>query len=138
MSRPNLGVEHVDKLAGERETKTRLKWILMSLSGEASVNDAAERLGVCASRFHELRDEALMGALEALAPKPVGRPASAGTESLRVLELESELDHTRYLLEVERVRTEMLVVMPEVVLGKASPLRVERGGRGGDGKRTRN
>lgn len=137
MSRPNLGVEHVDKLAGERETKARLKWILMSLSGEASVNEAAERLGVRASRFHELRDEALMGALEALAPKPAGRPPGASAESARVLELERELDRTRYLLEVERVRTEMLVIMPEVVSGKALPLRVERGGRGGDGKRTK-
>lgn len=137
MSRPTLGVEHVDKLAGERESKLRLKWILMSMSGEASVNEAAERIGVCVSRFHELRDEALTGALESLAPKAVGRPPSAHKDSLRVLDLERELDRTRYMLEVERVRTELLVVMPEVVSGKWSPLRAKSGGRGGDGKRTR-
>lgn len=137
MSRPNLGVDHVDKLAGERETKARLKVVLRTMSRELSVNDAAEQLGVCVSRFHELRDEALLGALEALAPKAAGRPASAPSVSLRVVELEEELDATRYQLEVQRVRNELLISMPQIVLGKARPPRVRSEGRGGDGRSTK-
>lgn len=137
MSRPTLGLEHVDKLAGDASTKARVKTILRVLGGELSVNDAAERLGICPSRLHELRDELLMGAIEALSPKPPGRRPSAPVESLRVLELKSELDHMRFELEVERVRTQLLMTMPEVLVGKAHPPRMERGARGGDGKNTR-
>jgi hypothetical protein len=137
MSRPNLGVEHVDKLAGERETKTRLKVILRTLTGELAVNDAAEQIGVRPSRFHELRDEALMGALDALAPKPPGRPPSACSVSQRELDLAEALDAARYQLDAERVRTQLLLSIPEVVLGKAKPSRLERGDRGGAGSRTR-
>ncbi len=137
MSRPNLGAEHVEKLAGDRATKARLKTILRTLSGELSVNDGAEHLGVCLSRFHELRDEALMGALDALSPKVPGRPATEAAPQRRVLELEEELDATRYQLEVERVRSELLLSIPEVIVGKRRPPRMERGARGGDGWRTR-
>lgn len=136
MARPGLGIEHVEKLEGDHDTKTRLKLILLSLSGEISVNDAAERLGVCPSRFHELRDEALSGALEALGPRPVGRPQKQ-RESARVLELERELDRARYEIEVARVRTDLLLVMPEVMSGKRLPPRMKRGGRGGGGSGTK-
>lgn len=131
MSRPNLGLEHVEKLAGERESKARLKTILETLCGDLSVNDAAERLGVGVSRFAQLRDEALAGALESLDPRPAGRPVRATVVSAKVLELERELDATRRQLELERVRTQILVAMPGLVPGKASPPRRAGGGRGG-------
>ena len=137
MPRPNLGIEHVEKLEGERETKARLKTILETLGGSLSVNDAAERLCVCPSRFAELRDMALLGALEALAPRPAGRPARSNGDSLALVDLKEELDETRYQLEIERVRTQLLMVMPGVVLGKARPPRTERGSRGGGGGRTK-
>jgi transposase-like protein len=130
-------VEHVEKLEGEADTKTRLKLVLLSLNGELSVNVAAERMGVSPSRFHEVRDAALMGALEALSPKAAGRPSRATLENARVADLEEELTHTRYELEVERVRSSLLIVMPELVAGKRFPPRVERGGRGGDRSRTK-
>jgi hypothetical protein len=137
MSRPNLGVEHVEKLAGECEAKSRLRTILETFSGTLSVNDAAERLCVAPSRFAQLRDQALMAALDSLAAKPAGRPKSASHASLALLDLRRELDETRYQLEVERVRTEILMTMPGVVLGKAAPPQAKRGDRGGAGKSTK-
>ena len=137
MSRPNLGLEHVEKLAGERESKARLKAILETLCGDLSVNDAAERLGVGPSRFAQLRDEALAGALESLDPRPAGRPARGAVVSAKVLELERELDATRRQLELERVRTQILVAMPGLVPGKAQPPRRAGGGRGGVGGGTK-
>ena len=137
MSRPNLGLEHVEKLAGDRASKTRVKTILRVLAGELSVAEGAEQLGIRPSRFHELRDELLMGAIEALSPKQSGRPPNPPSESQRVLELQEELDRARYELEVERVRTQLLLAMPGVVLGKRRPPRMERDARGGEGWRTR-
>lgn|SRR5262249_3794000 len=137
MSRPTLGVEHVEKLAGDRETKARVKTILRVFAGELSVDEAAEHLGVCPSRFHELRDEMLMGAIEALSPKRPGRPPNPPSTSQRVLDLEQELERTRYELEVERVRCQIQLAVPEVLLGKARPPRMVRGARGGAGGRTR-
>ncbi len=137
MSRRNLGFEHVDKLAGDAHTKSRVKTILRTLCGELSVNDAAEHLGVGPSRFHELRDALLVGALESLSPKPPGRPPSAPSENQRVLELEYELGHLRYEVELERTRTQLLLTMPELLVGKRLPPRTERGARGGPSKRTR-
>jgi transposase-like protein len=137
MSRPNLGLEHVEKLEGGRETKSRLRMVLETLAGSVSVNDAAERLGMSPSRFSELRDQALLGALEALAPRAAGRPPTRSREALEVLDLKRELRDVQHQLEVERVRTEILMSMPEVVLGKALPPRGTRGPGGGGGKGTR-
>jgi len=136
MSRPVLGLEHVEKLAGDRQTKSRVKAVLRTLSGELSVNDAAELLGVCPSRFHELRDEMLMGALEALAPKAPGRPPGVEAPHRRVLELQEELERTRYELEVERVRVDLMLAVPGVLVGKPHPPRRVRGARGGAGGST--
>lgn len=137
MSRPSLGVEHVEKLIADREAKTRLKVVLRALAGEISVNDAAQEIGVGLSRFHELRDEALAGALEALGPKVPGRPPGGLGAQRKVKELEAELDSLRYQLEAERVRSELLLSIPEVIMGKRMPPRMERGARGGGGWRTR-
>lgn len=136
MSRPNLGLEHVEKLEGGREAKARLRTVLETITGSLSVNDAAERLGVSPSRFSELRDQALSGALDALSPRPAGRPPTRSQEVLQVLDLKRELREAHYQLEVERVRAEILMTMPEVVLGKALPPRGSRGPGGGAGKST--
>ena len=64
--------------------------LLRVLNGELSMIEGAEHLGVCFSRFHELRDDELMGALDALAPKTVGRPPGPTTPHRRVLEFEAE------------------------------------------------
>jgi hypothetical protein len=136
MSRPNLGLGHIEKLEGGREPKARLRTILETVFGSVSVNDAAERLGVSPSRFSELRDQALEGALEALSPRAAGRPPSRCQEALAILDLKRELREAHYQLEVERVRAEILMTMPEVVLGKARPPRGSRGPGGGGGKST--
>lgn len=137
MSRPNLGVDHIDKLDGPSDTKRRLKVVLQTLSGALGMTQAAESLGVRLSRMHELRDEALQGALEALAPKPAGRPPSRASPTLRELELERKLDEARYELGLERIRSEILLVMPDLVLGKPRPPQKRDEGRGGAGRNTK-
>jgi len=114
--RPPDGVRHVDRLEGPRAQKERLRVILETLTGERSVAEACEVLGVSMARFHALRRQALQGALEALAPRPRGRPAKdEPAESRRVAELEHELSETQMDLQAALVRTELALAMPHLV-----------------------
>ena len=61
------GAEYVDRLEGSTVAKERLKVVLKTLAGELRVQEACEQLGVCAQRFHQLREEALAAAV-VLAP----------------------------------------------------------------------
>jgi hypothetical protein len=125
MSRPTMGVDHVEALPGEREAKERLKAILGTLGGAVRVEDACERLTLSPSRFHEIREEALSAALSALSPKPPGRPKGVPAEAAEVTALKEENARLRREVEVARIRTEIALVMPHLV---KPPLGEEKGG----------
>jgi len=123
MSRPPEGVGHVDKLDGPADLKRRLRVLLDTLSGRVSVAQACEELGVSESRLHELRREALVGALGALMPKPAGRPATAATTTGREKELEGRIQELEVDLQAALVRTELALAMPELFRSKKNPRR---------------
>ena len=90
--------------------------VLESLTGGAPIAELASICGVGRTRFYELRDRALCGALEALLdgrPGPRPRQPDARDEELRTLQAEN--DHLRVQLVAERVRTELASVMPHVL-----------------------
>ena len=128
--RPGLGVEHVDRLAGDAEAKRRLRVILQTLNRELSVEQACRELGVGHTRFHELRAQALQGALEGLAPRRTGRPPSRveATDS----PLQRVVDELSHELKTARVREELLLALPRVVFD--SGLRGAAGEKGGAAK----
>ena len=114
--RPSRGLGHVDHLSGPSESKRRLRVVLETLSGQRTVGEACELLGVNESRFHQLRQTALEGALTALAPRPAGRrrkPIPA--ESSRIAELEAQVLDLRVDLQASRTRTEIALVMPHLL-----------------------
>ena len=116
--RPGEGVKHVERLAGDETGKHRLRVILETLSGERSIEQACAELGVSASRFHELRHEALQGALDALAPGAAGRPArqvDALAEAERARALERDKAELEVELQAALVRTEIALAMPHVL-----------------------
>ena len=124
MSRPGKGAEHVESLEGDRETKARLRAVLETIAGDLSVEEACRRLSLSPARFHELREEALLGALRALEPRAPGRPAAPAPDpevtALRQRNAELERD-----LEAAHIRTEIAIVMPHVL----RPLKAgEKGG----------
>ena len=121
MSRPPEGVRHVDRLDGPEDLKRRLRVLLDTLSGRVSVAQACEELGVSESRLHELRREALEGALGALMPKPAGRPARAETTTEREKELEGRIQELEVDLQAALVRTELALAMPELFRSKKNP-----------------
>ncbi|HEV8338458.1 MAG TPA: helix-turn-helix domain-containing protein [bacterium] len=123
MSRPPEGVGHVDRLEGPEDLKRRLRVLLDTLSGRVSVAQACEELGVSESRLHELRREALEGALGALMPKPAGRPATAETRTAREKELEGRIQELEVDLQAALVRTELALAMPELFRSKKNSRR---------------
>ena len=114
MSRPPEGVGHVERLDGPEDLKERLRVLLDTLAGRVSVAQACEELGVSESRLHELRRQALIGALGALMPKPAGRPATAETSTAREKELEGRIEELEVDLQAALVRTELALAMPEL------------------------
>jgi hypothetical protein len=108
MGRPTKGVDHVDGLQGDLETRWVLKVVLSTLTGEMLVEEAYEELGLGPTQFANLRKQALQAALDGLRPKPIGRPkrlttcTEAEVDALRrrIAELEREAQLQRARLEV--------------------------------------
>jgi len=116
MGRPNKALGHVDGLeAGDLE-KARLKAILATITGELSVQQACEQLGVGRARFAELRHKALIGACHGLAPGRPGRSRQHDVEDdQRVVDLEAENARLDGELRSASVRTELALAMPEII-----------------------
>ncbi len=110
------GPQHVDRLDGENEAKQRLRVILETLSGTKTIEAASAELGVSESRFHEIRSEALQGALDGLAPGVSGRPRRTEPEvdPDRLEALERENQELQAELRASMVRTELALAMPHV------------------------
>jgi hypothetical protein len=111
-------VGHVDRLEGPEELKRRLKVLLATLDGSNSVPEACEELQVSESRLHELRKEALEGALQALQPKPSGRPSKPEAATPRERELQAQVAALEEDLQAAYVRTELALAMPHLFKGK--------------------
>lgn len=118
--RPPDGPKHASHLDGDDESKRRLRVVLETLSGERSVESACQELGVSASRFHELRREALQAALDGLAPGPAGRPKRKEPEvdPKRLEALERENDELKFEFQAALLRTELALTMPHLLTRK--------------------
>jgi len=114
MSRPPDGLGHVDRLDGPEDLKWRLRVLLETIVGRVSVTQACEELGVSESRLHELRRQALVGALGALMPRPAGRPVTAERATPREEELEARIQELEVDLQAALVRTELALAMPDL------------------------
>ncbi len=113
--RKPIGVRLVEHLEGSERAKTRLKAILETLSGERSIPQVCEELGIQESMFHRVRSEVLQTALDRLEPRPLGRPPLPQlSQDARVAELEEE--NLRLQLEVKAagVRRELAEKLPRL------------------------
>jgi hypothetical protein len=113
------GPEYVDKLDGSAASKERLRVILETLAGRMRVQEACRRLGIGEGRFHQLREEALQGALATIEPRPPGRPSARATpEPRRIDDLEWALEERERELLRAQVREEVALILPCVALGE--------------------
>lgn len=122
--RPPVGSAHVITLDGTVDDKHRLRVVLDVLSGSLSVGRACELLHISEARFHQLRRQALQGALNALAPGAPGRPPVAVEPiSDTQRQLEQQVRELQVELQCALTRTELALAMPQLLMDTA--------GRGG-------
>ena len=107
------GMEYLDKLDAAAEDKARLKAIFDTLYGQVRLLEACEQLGIGETRFHQLRELALRGALDAIRPRPAGRPRVRETAAAqRIQELEQALAAKELELQAALVRAEVALIVP--------------------------
>jgi transposase-like protein len=103
----------VRALGGSAHARGRLEAILETVTGNASVREACERLGVKETAFYRMRTSALEAARERLEPKPMGRPPRLRTEAdRRIAELEAEIERLKKAVATSQVREELALAMP--------------------------
>jgi hypothetical protein len=98
------------------------------------VDAACAELTISPARFAEIRKEALAAALKALAPRPAGRPPEPAPDAA-MERMKAELFELKRELEASRIREEIALTMPHVLLpptgGEKRGPGPKRGGRRG-------
>lgn len=119
--RPPKGPELVERLEGSGEAKRKLKLILETLSGQKTIAEVCEELGIGEAMFHVLRTRTLQEAIEGLEPRPLGRPPKAKEEAGgRIEDLKREHERLTRELQVSRAREDLAV---SGLLGKGKGVR---------------
>jgi hypothetical protein len=110
-----VGPEYAEQLAGSDTAKLRAKVILETIAGSCRLKEACRRLGISEQRFHQLREEMMAAAVQALEPGHAGRPAHVPTPAEeQVVALERQLQDKEVELRAAKAREEIALVMPEV------------------------
>lgn len=134
--RPPKGPGLVDGLQSSAGAKKKLKVILQTIAGERTVEQACEVLGMGPAAFYKLRERVLRDAAASLEPRKRGRPRKEKSpEELENERLRRELFEAQFELQAARIREEIAVVMPHLLLDKDGKPR--RGAGEKKGKRRR-
>lgn len=113
MGRPNKGVAHVDGCEGSARSKKRLQAVLRTISGELSVQEALSDLGIQRVQFADLRLRCLQGAVDALEPRPPGRPRKHDAETAQTIAaLRERVASLERQLAKERARADIAEILP--------------------------
>jgi len=106
------GPELLDAFDASAEDKERVQRIMATVFGQERVHETCERLDVGETRFRQLRDLMLQGALDAIKARPSGRPSrQALAAAERVAELEQALAEKELELQQALVRTEVALIL---------------------------
>lgn len=109
----------VDQLEGTDEAKTRLRVVLETIRGGRTVAEACRLLQIGATRFEELRAQALAGALAALEPRLLGRPrVQPVVGNAQVEQLQAEILRLKQEIVIAHVREELAIGLPRKALEK--------------------
>ena len=126
--RKPTGTNLLEHLEGSERAKTRLKAILETLSGERSIPEVCEELGIHESMFHRVRSEVLQTALDRLEPRPLGRPPlPASPHDVRMVELEEDNLRLQLELKAAEVRRELAEKLPRLAKSQDTPPASEPG-----------
>ena len=110
-----VGPEYAEQLVGSATAKLRVKVILETIAGTRRLNEACQLLGISEQRFHQLREEMMTAAVQALEPGHAGRPAhTRAPAEEQVAALEQQLQDKDVELRTAKAREEIALVMPKL------------------------
>ena len=119
LGRKPTGPKLLDKFTASPHAQARMRAILETVSGQKTIPEASAELEIGEAMFHRIRAEALAAALEALEPKPMGRPRTATTApSPVVAALQQENQDLKVELRTAAVRAEIAQSMPHLLTRK--------------------
>ena len=81
VGRKPQGWKLIERLSADESSKARLKAFLQTMTGECTVDEACQELGIEKSRFFILRNTWLEQAAHLLDPKSAGRPRKTADET---------------------------------------------------------
>lgn len=111
---PDGPEELLEPLEGTPEDKQRVQAILETVFGSARVVQTCEQLGIGETRFRQLRERILQGALDGVRPRLGGRRRwHAVADVERIRELEQLLAERELELQQALVRTEVALILPQ-------------------------
>jgi transposase-like protein len=114
--RKPAGPQIAERLEGSPVAKQRLEVILETIADQLTVPEACRQLGIGESRFHQLRNQTLQTTLEALEPRPLGRPAKpTSPEQAEVDELQAELRRLHAELELAQLQLSLARIHPGLI-----------------------
>jgi hypothetical protein len=103
----------IDRRDGSEEAKRKASVLLRTFGEELTVIEAGRKLGLNEGRAHVWRERMLQGAVDALEPRPSGRPkVPVEPRDEEIERLEKELAELRGKLLLERVREELSLIRP--------------------------
>jgi hypothetical protein len=107
------GLEYIDKREGSVETKERFKSILCTLFREARVLEVCAQHDIGETRFEQLRETSIQGALNSIEPRPAGRPSRAcpGAQAEQIGVLQQRVRELEQALHEAQVRAEIALVL---------------------------
>ena len=120
--RKPAGPALVERLEGSASAKNRLQVILETITGNTTILQACERLGISEAMFHKLRAGVLQTALGRLEPRSAGRPRQeTGPEQLQVQLLQSQVEDLQIDLQAAQIRLEIAQAMPHLLRRDETP-----------------
>ena len=114
--RTPMGSRLLEHLEGSPHAKQRLEAILATLSGQLTVSEACQQLGIKDAMFHRLRARVLQAGLSDLEPRPRGRPRHVPTPAEQENQrLEEEVADLQQQLEFAELRRDVAAILPHIV-----------------------
>jgi len=108
MGRKSQAAPLLAPIQASEQARERAKAVLLTLSGQWSVKQALVRLSISRTRFQDLRRRMLCGALEALEPRPLGRPSNpVAEEDEQLVRLRQKVEALGHELRLVRTSLEL-------------------------------
>jgi hypothetical protein len=113
--RTPVGPELAEQLEGSPLARRRVRVILETLAGTTRVKDACGELEVCEQRFETLRTTAIQAGIDALEPKPAGRPPKVPSEAeAEIARLRERIAELEAAGQAALIRAELASALPRL------------------------